>query len=70
MGMNVAPQHQPHLQHPRAAPAVREGRAATTGGRGAMPADGFTDGTISKEASDDGKAVSLWELSAALVGCQ
>jgi light-dependent protochlorophyllide reductase len=44
--------------------------SATTGGRGAMPADGFTDGTISKEASDDGKAVSLWELSAALVGCQ
>ena len=45
-------------------------RGAQAGLGGATPADGFTDGTISKEASDDGKAVSLWELSAALVGCQ
>ena len=31
--------------------------------------DGFDDGRISKEASDDAKATRLWELSSEIVGC-
>jgi light-dependent protochlorophyllide reductase len=39
-----------------------------TGSRGFSREDGFDDGKISAEASDDGKAARLWELSSELVG--
>jgi protochlorophyllide reductase len=40
-----------------------------TGSKGFTREDGFDDGRISKEASDDAKATRLWELSSEIVGC-
>lgn len=42
--------------------------AAPTAAKGFSRADGFTDGAISAEASDDAKALKLWELSMKAIG--
>ena len=39
-----------------------------TGAKGFTREEGFDDGLISAEASDDAKAAKLWELTAAAVG--
>ena len=41
-----------------------------TGSTGFTRAEGFDDGTISAEASDDALAARLWERSAAIVGLE
>jgi light-dependent protochlorophyllide reductase len=42
--------------------------SAPTGAKGFTREEGFDDGLISAEASDDAKAAKLWELTAAAVG--
>lgn len=42
--------------------------SAPTGAKGYTRADGFDDGLISSEASDDAKGAKLWELTASAVG--
>lgn len=40
-----------------------------TGSKGYTRADGFDDGQLSDEASDEAKAARLWDRSCEVVGC-
>lgn len=44
--------------------------AGPTGSKGFTREDGFTDGTLSKEAQDDALAARLWERSCEIVGVE